>query len=232
MAEHRELGDVPAEEERGRPVDDDPELAREERKLEEVVAAGDEPAGEAPEAQARSRRRSPCSGRASPPGRAFGRRTAVACPSGSSPACEPGGARAGRSAGRRGRGSPRSGRAAQSPSAQTRSRPSTRRNRSTRTRPRSSSGRPNGPSSGWARTPAVQTSVCVAIRSPSDSVASVAETESSVVDVRISTPRRGAHAPRTPRDASGSPPGSSALRRRAPSAAGCPAASDTSAARP
>ncbi len=52
MAEHRELGDVAAEEERHGPVGDDPELARDERELEEVVRPRDEPAEEAAEAQA------------------------------------------------------------------------------------------------------------------------------------------------------------------------------------
>src|SRR2546423_10493656 len=52
MAEHSELGDVAAEEERDRPVDHDAELSREERELVEVVAAGDEPAREAGEPQA------------------------------------------------------------------------------------------------------------------------------------------------------------------------------------
>src|SRR5919108_1254433 len=47
VAEHPELGDVAAEEERGRPVGDDAQLPRQERELVQVVRAGDEPAGEA-----------------------------------------------------------------------------------------------------------------------------------------------------------------------------------------
>src|ERR671923_933399 len=47
VPEHAELGDVAAEEERGRPVGDDAQLPREERELVQVVRAGDEPAGEA-----------------------------------------------------------------------------------------------------------------------------------------------------------------------------------------
>ena len=49
-------------------------------------------------------------------------------------------------------------------------RPSTRRNESTLTRPRSSSGRPKCSTAGLGRTPAVQTSVRVGIREPSESV--------------------------------------------------------------
>ena len=45
------------------------------------------------------------------------------------------------------------------------------------TRPRSSSGRPSLASSGFAFTPAVQTSVAVGIRSPSESVAASASSE-------------------------------------------------------
>src|SRR5437764_4468314 len=52
VPEHPELGDVAAEEERGRPIRDDAELPREERELVQVVRAGHEPAGEAAEAQA------------------------------------------------------------------------------------------------------------------------------------------------------------------------------------
>src|SRR6187549_1079310 len=47
MPEPRELGDVAAEEERGRPVDDDADLPRDERQLKEVIAARDKPAGKA-----------------------------------------------------------------------------------------------------------------------------------------------------------------------------------------
>src|SRR5437588_7010124 len=50
VAEHPELGDVAAEEERGRPVGDHAQLPREERELVQVVRAGDEPAGEAAQA--------------------------------------------------------------------------------------------------------------------------------------------------------------------------------------
>src|ERR1700742_2950405 len=52
MAEHRELGDVAAEEERGRPVGHDAQLPGEERQLVEVVRPRDEPADEPGEAQA------------------------------------------------------------------------------------------------------------------------------------------------------------------------------------
>ena len=52
MAEHRELDDVAAEEERDGPVDDDAQLPREQRELVQVVRPRDEPAGEAPEVQA------------------------------------------------------------------------------------------------------------------------------------------------------------------------------------
>jgi hypothetical protein len=46
MAEPAQLGDVAAEEECDRPVDDDAELPREERKLVEVVRPRHEPAEE------------------------------------------------------------------------------------------------------------------------------------------------------------------------------------------
>ena len=59
MPEHRELDDVAAEEERDRPVDDDAQLPREQRELVQVVRPRDEPAGEAPEVQARDARRCP-----------------------------------------------------------------------------------------------------------------------------------------------------------------------------
>src|SRR3954469_1618871 len=49
VAEHRELGDVAAEEERGRPVGYNAQLPREQGQLVEVVAAGHEPADEAGE---------------------------------------------------------------------------------------------------------------------------------------------------------------------------------------
>src|SRR5919108_6596855 len=52
VAEHPELGDVAAEEERGRPVGDDAQLSRQERELVQVVRAGDEPAREAAQAEA------------------------------------------------------------------------------------------------------------------------------------------------------------------------------------
>src|SRR5678809_1358298 len=52
MAEHRQLGDVAAEKERGRPVGDNAELPREQGQLVEVVRTRDEPAEEAGEAQA------------------------------------------------------------------------------------------------------------------------------------------------------------------------------------
>src|SRR5919205_627369 len=52
VAEHPELGDVAAEEERGRPVGDDAQLPREERELVQVVRPRDEPAWEAAQAQA------------------------------------------------------------------------------------------------------------------------------------------------------------------------------------
>src|SRR5919205_2335372 len=51
MAEHPELGDVAAEEERGRPVGDDAQLPREERELVQVVRPCHEPAREADQAQ-------------------------------------------------------------------------------------------------------------------------------------------------------------------------------------
>src|SRR5919206_136839 len=47
VAEHPELGDVAAEEERRRPVGDDAQLPRQERELVQVVRARDEPAREA-----------------------------------------------------------------------------------------------------------------------------------------------------------------------------------------
>src|SRR3954465_5027812 len=47
VPEHRKLGDVASEEERGRPVGHDAQLPREQGELVEVVAAGDEPADEA-----------------------------------------------------------------------------------------------------------------------------------------------------------------------------------------
>src|SRR5207244_5338766 len=50
VAEHPELGDVAAEEERGRPVGDHAQLPREERELVQVVGPGDEPAREAAQA--------------------------------------------------------------------------------------------------------------------------------------------------------------------------------------
>jgi hypothetical protein len=49
MTQHVELGDVPAKEERRRPVHDDPQLPGQERELVEVVRPGDEPADEAAE---------------------------------------------------------------------------------------------------------------------------------------------------------------------------------------
>src|SRR3954468_2202835 len=52
MTEHRELGDVAAEEEPDRPVGDHAELSRHERELVEVVRPRDEPADEAAEAEA------------------------------------------------------------------------------------------------------------------------------------------------------------------------------------
>jgi len=51
-AELSELGDVAAEEERHRPVDDDPELPLRERELVQVVRPRHPPAGEAAQAQA------------------------------------------------------------------------------------------------------------------------------------------------------------------------------------
>ena len=78
VPEARQLGDVAAEEERRRPVGDDAELAAQERQRVEVVRARDEPAEEARERGRPSRRRCPCSGRASRPGRACGSRTAAA----------------------------------------------------------------------------------------------------------------------------------------------------------
>jgi uncharacterized membrane protein len=52
VAEPRELGDVAPEEERGRPVGDDAELSHQERQLDEVVRAGDEPCRKAAQPQA------------------------------------------------------------------------------------------------------------------------------------------------------------------------------------
>ncbi len=52
MAEHAQLGDVATEEERHRPVGDHAQLARGERKLEEMVRARHPPAGKAAEAKA------------------------------------------------------------------------------------------------------------------------------------------------------------------------------------
>src|SRR2546421_12596253 len=52
VAEHPELGDVAAEEERGRPVGDDAQLPGQERELVQVVRAGDEPARKAAQAHA------------------------------------------------------------------------------------------------------------------------------------------------------------------------------------
>src|SRR6188474_219153 len=51
-SEHRELGDVAAEEQRNGPVGDHPQFSRDERELVEVVRPRDEPADEAPEAEA------------------------------------------------------------------------------------------------------------------------------------------------------------------------------------
>src|SRR5919204_4286340 len=50
VAEHPKLGDVAAEEERGRPVGDDAQFPRQERELVQVVRPGDEPAREAAQA--------------------------------------------------------------------------------------------------------------------------------------------------------------------------------------
>jgi hypothetical protein len=52
VSEHRQLGDVAAEEEPDRPVRDDTELPPDERQLVEVVRARDEPTDEPAEAQA------------------------------------------------------------------------------------------------------------------------------------------------------------------------------------
>src|SRR5712691_6416166 len=52
VPEHPELGDVAAEEERGRPVGDDAQLPGEERQLVQVVRPRHEPAEESAEAQA------------------------------------------------------------------------------------------------------------------------------------------------------------------------------------
>src|SRR6185295_19741164 len=49
VTEHAQLGDVPPEEQRHRPVGDDAELPRDERQLVEVVGARHEPAEEAAE---------------------------------------------------------------------------------------------------------------------------------------------------------------------------------------
>src|ERR671914_2795881 len=52
VAEHAQLGDVPPEEERDRPVGDDAELPREERELVQVIRPRHEPAGKAAEPHA------------------------------------------------------------------------------------------------------------------------------------------------------------------------------------
>ena len=78
---------------------------------------------------------------------------------------------------------------AQSPSAHRPSWPSTRSSESTRTAPRSSTGRPSWRRIGFGVTPAVHTSVCVAIRSPPESTTVPGPADASVVEVWISTPR-------------------------------------------
>ncbi len=159
MAEHPELGDVAAEEERHGPVGYDAELSRDQRQLVQVVRPRHEPADEASQRERRRRARFPCSVRASPPGRGFGSGTASARRErfrASRRACrsecwEVGGS------GRPGVAS--FGTRAQSPSAQRLSWPSTRSCESTGTAPRSSTGNPRSRRIGFGETPAVQTSV-------------------------------------------------------------------------
>ncbi len=101
MAEHRELDDVAAEEQRDRPVDDDAQLPREQRELVQVVRPRHEPAGEAPEVEARDLRDAlEAAERRDLAEHAVAVRLR-ARRSGSSRAGAPGGARAGTSAGRR-----------------------------------------------------------------------------------------------------------------------------------
>ena len=100
MPERGELDDVAAEEQRDRPVGDDPRLPAE-RSAARTGGTSVRPTSRGTRgAGCPGARRSPCSGRASPPARACGTRTPSARRRGSSRACAPAGARAGRSAGR------------------------------------------------------------------------------------------------------------------------------------
>src|SRR3954466_16421635 len=200
VPEHRELGDVASEEERGRPVGHDAQLPREQGELVEVVAAGDEPADEAGQprtgdvgdalvaAERGDLAEHPETGGGAPgrgirwrgggppPGLFFASRRACrkAC-------CDVGGSNS--------PGVARFGTRAASPSAQTLPCPSTRSVSSTVTRPRSSTGRPRRESAGFALTPAVQTRVCVGTSSPLERCATCWSTDSSVVPTLISIPR-------------------------------------------
>ena len=178
-----ELGDVAAEEERDRPVGDDAQLPREQRQLVEVVRPRDEPAGEAAEpaaehvgdalvaAERRDLAEHPVAVRLR-----LARR-------GSWRAAAPGAARAGRSAGRTRPASRGSGRARSRRAPRRRSWPSTRSSLvdDRRGRARRAAGRTRR-AAGARLTPAVQTSVLVGIRSPSESTAACGSTASSVVD--------------------------------------------------
>ena len=219
VAEHAELGDVAAEEERRRPVDDDAELPRQERQLVQVVRPRHEPAGEAaqphPEhvgdalvaAERRDLAEHPVAVRLRLAARFFASRRAWRS------ACwQVGGSER--------RASPAFGTRAPSPSAQTCSCPrraaSRRRGRA---RARRAAGRARR-AAGSARTPAVQTSVLVRIRLAVGEHGAVRlDRLERRADADVDAALARAAAPRSRRAASGSRGGSSAPRRRAPSAA-------------
>ena len=190
VTEHAQLGDVAAEEERDRPVGDDAELSGEKRQLVEVVRPRHDPAEEAAQRDAEDER-DPfvAAERRDLPERAVavGPRGPDA---GFSRAGAPGAGRAGRSEdpprrGSRGSARARSHRVPRGPRG-----PRPAASASTFTRPRSSTGSPSLATSGFGLTPAVQTSVCEGMRSPPARTTKVGPTDSSVVDVLISTPLR------------------------------------------
>ena len=229
-----ELGDVAPEEERRRPVGDDAELARDERQLVRggSVRVTNQP-GKPRSAQAQhvgdplvaAERRDLAEHPV-----AVGLRVAAR---GSSRAAAPGGARAGRWAGRA-RPAARFGTRAQSPSAQTSSVPSTRSVASTRTRPRSSSGSPSSreervrlharrPDERRGRDP-----LAVGRASPPRASSEVERRRDVDLDPALRELPGGVLA----EAAAGSRGGSSAPRRRAPSAAARRGAAGRSGARP
>ena len=188
MAEHRELGDVAAEEERDRPVGDDAELPGEERQLVEVVRPRDEPADEAAKAEAEDVR-DPL---VAPEGRHLAEH-AVAVRLRARPEVlrEPPGLAqrvlAGRRVGLAGRRGVRHARAvAERPDVLP---PSTRSVGSTGRGRVSSSGRPKRADERRRPHAGGPDERVVSIRSPSESVAASASADSSVVATRISTPR-------------------------------------------